>query len=397
MSAQDYHLHPLAEGELELGMDLPWTVYGANGQLLMREGAPVDTQRKLDNLMENGYREKLGKPLSEEEAAADAPPPNEPQPTKFERGTNPFIELDEIAEELDKIFERLDFGQLESNELESKIYTLAAKIQGLVVLNTDAILGAVHLNQQHKYIVTHPLHVTIIAALIAKKLQVPQKIQLSMLAAALTQNVGMNSFQMHLHNQAGPLDKSQRSRVQEHPLKGAKMLSEAGVSDKLWLQTILQHHEKIDGSGYPKGLKGNQIRPEARIIALGDVYSALVTGRSYRPALSAQQSLKSIFLERGKQFDANLSKIFLSELGIYPPGSCVKLKNGEIAIVIKRTSDTRAPKVTSVMDERGNLLMRLQERDTGDPKYAIVANVKNKQLPRLNPTLLWNIRLRRSS
>lgn len=393
MATEDFHLHPLQEDELELGMTLPWTVYTASGQLLMREGAVVDNQRKLDNLLDKGHREKAGLPTTENNDAG--PPPDEPQPFVYSSTTNPFAELDELAHDLEAIFERIELEQAKPGEIERRIYTLATQIQGLVLLNSDAVLGAVHLDQQHKYIIQHPLHVTIMAALVARSLQIPQKTQLALLAAALTQNVGMNSYQMHLHGQAAPLDNFQRERVEQHPLIGAKMLSQAGVTDKLWLQIVFQHHEKINGTGYPKGLKGKQIRPEARIIALGDVYAALVSGRPHRPGLSAQQSLKSIFLERGQLFDANLSRVFLSELGIYPPGSCVRLKNGEIGVVIKRTSDTRAPRVTSVMDEYNQLLMRMQERDTSDPRYSIVANIKTQQMPRLNPTLLWGIKLKR--
>lgn len=395
--AKDFHLHPLQEEELELGFTLPWTVYSASGQLLMREGAVVDNQRKLDNLLSNGHREKEGKPSTGEEEAEEGPPPGEPQPVAFARNTNPFAELDEMGYQLKGLFERIDFKSVKPGEVERKIYDMAAQIQGLAVLNSDAVLGAVHLNNTHEYTIQHPLHVTVMAALVAKTLQIPQKVQLSMLAAALTQNVGMNSYQMRLHIQAKPLDKEQRARVDQHPLVGAKMLSEAGVTDKLWLQIVFQHHEKINGTGYPKGLKGNEIRAEARIIALGDTYSALVSNRPHRPGLSAQQSLRSIFLERGQQFDEKLSRVFLNELGLYPPGSCVKLQNGEIAIVIRRTSDSRAPRVTSVMDEYNQLFMRMQERDTSNPNYAIVANVSPHQLPRLNPTLLWGIKLKRVS
>lgn len=392
--AKDQHLHPLEEDELELGLTLPWTVYSATGQLLMKEGAVVDNQRKLDNLLTNGHREKLGKPGAD--AEEQGPPPDEPQPASFVENTNPFSELDELGYQLQVLFERIDFKSVKPGEVERKIYEMAAHIQGLVLFNSDAVLGAVHLNRQHDYIIQHPLHVTVMAALIARTLKIPQKVQLSMLAAALTQNVGMNSYQMRLHAQAEPLDKEQRERVKQHPLVGVKMLSEAGVTDKLWLQIVFQHHEKTNGSGYPKGLKGNQIRAEARIIALGDVYSALVSGRPHRPGLSAQQSLRSIFLERGQQFDEKLSRVFLNELGLYPPGACVRLHNGEIGVVVRRTSDSRAPRVTSVMDEYGQLFMRMQERNTTDPRYAIVASINPQNMPRLNPTLLWGIKLKRA-
>ncbi|SFX50213.1 HD-GYP domain-containing protein [Marinospirillum alkaliphilum] len=389
---KDQELHPLDEKEIELGMKLPWTIYTASGQLLMKEGALIDNQRKLDNLLGKGFRYKSGPVPGAEEAG---PPPDEPQPVRFAENTNPFAELDELGYQLKKLFERIEEQSAKPGEVERKTYEMAAQIQGLVQLNSDAVLGAVHLNREHAYIIQHPLHVTVMAALIARTLNVPQRTQLSMLAAALTQNVGMNAYQMRLHAQAAPLDDKQRAQVDQHPLEGVKMLNAAGVHDNLWLQIVFQHHEKANGKGYPKGLKGNQIRPEARIVALGDVYSALVSGRPHRPGLSAQQSLRSIFLERGQQFDPKLSMVFLNELGLYPPGACVRLRNGEVGVVVRRTSDSRAPMVTSVMDDRGQLFMRLQERDTSEFDYNVMASVHPQHLPKLNPTLLWGIKLKR--
>lgn len=386
-------LYPLEEDELELGKPLPWTVYSEAGQLLMKEGAPVDSQHKLDNLLNKGFRHR-------ERQASDAgeeagPPPGEPKPVVFSEGTNPFAELDELGFELKTLLQKIEEQETKPGQVEKRCYALATQIQGLVEFNADAVLGAVHLNSEHPYVIQHPLHVTVMAALIARSLKVPQKIQLSMLAASLTQNVGMYGYQMRLHAQKEALSKRQWEQVKQHPLEGVKLLSKAGVKDNLWLQIVFQHHEKTDGKGYPKGLQGTKIRPEARIIALGDVYSALVTGRPHRPGLSAQQSLRSIFLERGKQFDPKLSMVFLNELGLYPPGACVRLRNGEVAIVIKRTSDNKAPLVTSFMDNHSQLFMRMQERDTSDYSYSVIGGFNPQNLPRLNPTLVWGIKLRR--
>lgn len=388
-------LFPLEEGEIELGMKLPWTVFTASGQLMMKEGALVDNPRKLDNLLSQGHRER--DPATVKVQGEDAPPIDQPQPVRFQEDVNPFAELDELGYQLQAIFERIEHQCVKPGEVERKIYDLATSIQGLVKLDADAVLGAVHLNREHAYIIQHPLHVTIMAALIAKKLQVPQNIQLSMLAGALTQNVGMNAYQMRLHAQREPLTPRQWELVHQHPLEGVKLLSAAGVKDPLWLQVVFQHHEKNNGTGYPKGLKGTQIRPEARIVALGDVYSALVSGRPHRPGMSAQQSLRSIFLERGQQFDPKLSMVFLNELGLYPPGAGVRLRNGEQGIVIRRTSDQKAPLVTSVMDERGELFMRLQQRKTSEYQYNIIGHLNPQDWPRFNPTLLWGIKLRRVS
>lgn len=387
-------LYPLEDDEIALGDTLPWTVFSADGKLLMREGAQVDSQRKLDMLLGSGYRERA-KPQTAEEAQAEEDA-HLPQPVHYAHDTNPFTELDEFCYTLADIFITLDHDESpKPGSIERRCYELVGQIQGLCKLNGDALLGAVHLNSRQPYIVQHPLHVAIISALIAKKLNIPQRYQLPMLSAALTQNVGMNGYQLQLNRQRKPLTPKQRELVNRHPIQSVKLLEKAGVTDPLWLEIVLQHHEKIDGSGYPKGLKGRQIRAEARVIALADVYSALVSSRPYRPGLSAQQSLRALFKQRGAQFDPKLTMIFLNELGIYPPGACVKLKSKEIAVVTQRTQDTRAPVVVSVKDPKGELYMRPRERDTSLERYAVVESLPRDAIPHLNPTILWDIKLKR--
>lgn len=387
-------LYPLEDDEIALGDTLPWTVFSADGKLLMREGAQVDSQRKLDMLLGSGHRERTKPQTPEEEQAEEDA--HLPQPVRYAHDTNPFTELDEFCYALADIFVTLDHDDApKPGSIERRCYELVSQIQGLCKQNGDALLGAVHLNSRQPYIVQHPLHVAIISALIAKKLNIPQRYQLPMLAAALTQNVGMNAYQLQLNRQRKPLTPKQRELVNRHPIQSVKLLEKAGVTDPLWLEVVLQHHEKIDGSGYPKGLKGRQIRAEARVIALGDVYSALVSSRPYRPGLSAQQSLRALFKQRGAQFDPKLTMIFLNELGIYPPGACVKLKSKETAVVTQRTQDTRAPVVVSVKDPKGELYMRPRERDTSLERYAVVESLPRDAIPHLNPTILWDIKLKR--
>ncbi|SEI37555.1 HD domain-containing protein [Allopseudospirillum japonicum] len=389
----DYELQPLEEGELKVGDTLPWSVFTSLGKILMKEGTKIDSPRKLSMLMNTGFRPKPKQVSPAEQQALDEA--SLPQPVVYERQTNPFTELDELLHELSELFKLLNADEVKAQVFMKRCYLLVTQIQGLCRLNDDALLGAVHLNSDHAYTLQHPMHVAIVCALIARKLKIPQKIQLSMLAAALTQNVAMNPYQLQLNRQRKPLNEAQRQVVNKHPEQGVALLKQVGVTDELWLDIVLQHHEKQDGTGYPQGLSGKQIRPEAKIIALADVYSAMISCRPYRPGLSAQQSLRSIFLERGSQFDEKLTMVFLNELGVYPPGACVKLKNEEIGIVIKRTQDSRAPIVSIVKDPGGELYLRPRERDTSEPEFAISATLSKQNVPTLNPTLLWGIKLMR--
>ncbi|OPX55288.1 HD domain-containing protein [Oceanospirillum multiglobuliferum] len=177
-----------------------------------------------------------------------------------------------------------------------------------------------------------------------------------------------------------------------------ELLKLAGIKNQTWLDVVLQHHEKLDGSGYPNGLKGSEILLEAKIVGLADIYSAMISSRPYRAALTPQKSLKQLFMQRGSFFDEALTNIFLSELGIYPPGASVSLANGEIGVVIKRKSqETSKPIVSSIKDRFGVRFMHPVMRDTGDKRYAIKADIPSSQLGQVNPSMLWGLKLMRVS
>ena len=98
-----------------------------------------------------------------------------------------------------------------------------------------------------------------------------------------------------LNRQTGALTEDQRLMIDTHPLAGVELLQAAGVDDEVWLEAVLQHHERLDGSGYPSGLEGDAISPGARMLAIVDIYSAMVRPRAYREAIHARHALRSLF------------------------------------------------------------------------------------------------------
>ncbi len=275
--------------------------------------------------------------------------------------------------------------------VKKRIYDIAVNIQGLVEYDSDALLGAVHLADQFPYPVHHPMQIAVLAELILERLQVKQVVRLSVLAAALTGNVAMNSYQQRLHQQRTPLNEQQRRVINRHPLQSAQKLDAAGVDDLLWLELVTQHHEKLDGTGYPRKLQGDAIRREARILALADVYSAMVTHRPYRSPIKHRDSLRDIFTQRGSKFDSKLTLLFLNELGVYPPGVYVRLNNGELAVVIGRTPDPRSPLVASIKKTDGDFFLSPRRRNTATKQFAIRSACDVSDRVKINPATLWGI------
>jgi len=107
-----------------------------------------------------------------------------------------------------------------------------------------------------------------------------------------------------------------------------------------------QHHEMMDGSGYPKGLQGGQIHYYARLTAVADVYDALTAKRVYKPAMPMYQALLRIHKNKGVEFDSHAVDLFVKTLGLYPVGSLVELNTSELGVVFQpNVDDSRRPVV----------------------------------------------------
>jgi hypothetical protein len=194
-----------------------------------------------------------------------------------------------------------------------------------------------------------------------------------------------------LRRQATPLSDEQWVEVRRHPSYGVELLAGAGVEDPVWLDAALHHHERLDGSGYPEGLSGEGLSTGARLVAIADVYSAMVRPRAYRDALLATAALRQIFMDRGKQIDATFAEIFIKEVGVFPPGALVRLASGEVGVVAARSGDAARPTVFGVLSTQGTLATRAIERDTRQAEHAIVEMLPHRKFRALTGTLrrLW--------
>jgi putative nucleotidyltransferase with HDIG domain len=132
--------------------------------------------------------------------------------------------------------------------------------------------------------------------------------------------------------------------VREHPERGHAALKASGYSDVV-LDVCLHHHERVDGTGYPRGLKGDEISLEAKMAAVCDVYDAVTSRRPYKAPAGPAESLAGMFQSRG-HFEASVLAAFIRSVGIYPVGSLVKLKSDRLGVVVGQDeSNTTRPVV----------------------------------------------------
>lgn len=370
----------IKDGDIGVGQPLPWDCYDPHGVLLLRRGTVVGSERQLEGLISRGL-------FVNAEGAQEKSKLKEHVTPQI---TSAFHIVDDFKFRLKGILDALENPQ--GGDLHGRIIKLCQDLQALCDMDADAALGSLHLDHEGRYTVIHPLHVAILAELIGRKKNLPVEERQSMLAAAMTANIAMNYLQEILHKQETPLTDMQKEGIRLHPLHGVEMLLEAGIKDDLWIKIVLHHHEKLDGSGYPGALKGDEIPLLVRIVSLADMYSAMITPRVYRGQILAKEALRDIFLKRGSEVDGELAGLFIKELGVFPPGAFVRIQNGETAVVIKRGTNPTCPEVRSVIGPRGAPLPVPIKRDSKDPNYAVREMVPRDKVATLDLHKLWGYR-----
>jgi HD-GYP domain-containing protein (c-di-GMP phosphodiesterase class II) len=238
----------------------------------------------------------------------------------------------------------------------------------------------------------HPLLVAVISELIGRRLGLDEVLRGAMCCAALSSNLGMLDLQDTLSRQQSPLDEGQRRAVLDHPEQSFEILRSAGVTDPLWLDIVLHHHERSDGSGYPHGRAAPQLEHLISIVALADNYAAMVLPRTYREGLHAQQAMREIFVQRRLRVADELAQQFVKELGVYPPGAFVTMKNGDVGLVIRRGQHAaNAPVVSCFANAGGVPYSSPLLHDTSEAGATVIAGIAAPSELPLPLTRLWGM------
>ncbi len=343
----------LGSSAIVVGKPLPWSIFDKEGRLLMRKEAVLRNKNELGQLLERGAYRTGGSYIP---------------PSLKHRRRSPFFLVGELMAQLNAVFHAIMEGQRDT--ILEPLHEVCITMQVMCAEDADAALAAIHLDKDGKYTLRHPIHSALLVELATYRLGYDPDHRQRLIAATLTANVGMLELQEFLQKQ-GPVNAEQRAEINQHPSRSVVLLRDAGVNDEEWLEIVLQHHERADGSGYPCGLRGEEIVSGARIIALADIYHAKISERAYRTPMLPTHALRQLFLSQGKDVDDRIAKAFIKELGVYPPGGFVRLFNGEIAVVTHRGLNGTAPRVASLFSPRGAPYPRPLPRDTSQTDIAI--------------------------
>lgn len=212
---------------------------------------------------------------------------------------------------------------------------LVEEISNSVMRNPGALISLARLKTADDYTFMHSVAVCALMIALARQLDLDEQKVREAGMAGLLHDLGKAMMPLDVLNKPGKLTDAEFDLIKTHPEEGYKLLLEGkGVSD-LVKDVCLHHHEKVDGSGYPKGLNGDTMSLYAKMGAVCDVYDAVTSNRPYKAGWDPAESIKRMAEWKG-HFDPTVFQAFVKSLGIYPIGSLVKLASGKLGVVIEQ-------------------------------------------------------------
>lgn len=201
--------------------------------------------------------------------------------------------------------------------------------------NPNALMCMTKIREKDTYLLEHSLNVAILLANFGSHVGLAEEQVQELALSGFLHDIGKIKIPDHILHKPGRLTDQEMTIMKDHVYYGTKVLIEMGIPESI-VETIGQHHERLDGYGYPDGLRGDEITQFGRMIAIVDTYDAITADRCYKVGMSSKKALQILVQDSPEKYDGELVKQFVQCIGIFPVGSLVKLNNEKIAMVLKQ-------------------------------------------------------------
>lgn len=258
-----------------------------------------------------------------------------------------------------------------------------------VILNRDSMIHQLDLRTYSDYIYAHSVNTCILSLLIAVNMDYPEARLIDLGLGTLLHDIGMMLLPDAILLKMGNLTPEESTRVQLHPEEGFNILRAVPEIPITAAHIAFQHHERIDGKGYPRNLTADKILDYAKIAAVADIFDALVSDRPYRKGMLPHEAYEVMMALAGNYVDRNILNLFLTHVAIYPLGSVVQLDNGQYGMIVKVLPKMQMrPTIRLLTDRQGKLLTSPEEIDLTEHLSLMITKVlKEKEVFALGATV----------
>ncbi|MDR3592623.1 MAG: HD-GYP domain-containing protein [Negativicutes bacterium] len=223
--------------------------------------------------------------------------------------------------------------------------------------NRQVLIQLTDIRTHDDYTFGHSINTCILSAMIGVKMRLKEHQLKELALGVILHDLGKTLLPKELLNKKEPLLPEERRRIEEHATSGFEVLRQQGSIPLMSAHVAFQHHENYDGSGYPRGLAGEDIHLYARIAAIADLYDAITSDRPYRPAMLPHEAYEVVLGSRGVKLDPAITDLFLENVALFPIGTMVLLDSGETGVVTAVHPGLQArPVVKVILDKFGQQL-----------------------------------------
>ena len=331
----------VSTNSLKPGKKLAKSVFNDNGQTLISEGVPL-TERMIKRLNELGITFVYIQDGRTNDIEPSQPISSKLRSMAIETIENMFVEFQN-----EKTLSKSFVVEKTTRHLTKLIRSVLFEVKNSKELIT--LLSDVY--TYDNYIFTHSLHVTLYTLAIGSELKLTEK-QLEILGlGAILHDVGKMNVPVEILLKPGRLTDDEYIEVKRHTEYGFQLLRNVSTVPLVAAHCAYQHHERIDGSGYPRGITGEEIHHFAKVLAVADVFDAVTSNRVYRRAMLPHEGLEILYSGVGTLFDTKIVEAFRRAVVIYPVGLTVYLNDGRKGVVSKQNQGLSERPVIRILEE----------------------------------------------
>ncbi len=358
--------HELRPGMKVLDLDMPWLLH----PLVYTTEGVIESPEHIAKIIAGGFTEAFIDDGEEEGGGTDkerldkilTTPDQLPVQFGTPPGLDPKVAIEEELPAAKAAYEDsmrfakrtlisiTQHGDVSLHEAEDVV----DGVMNSVSRNHNAFLGIIKLRARDEYTYTHSVNVAVLTTLFARHLGFSPDSTRRLGVAGLFHDLGKSFIPDEILHSPKRLSEEQFAIMKQHPELGYRQIRKLENIYPEVIQGILEHHERFDGKGYPKGLRGDRISLVGRIMGIVDTYDAMTSPRVFKEPMLAHKALSLIYSMRGESFQTEILEQFIRCQGIYPVGSIVELESGWRGVVVETTPGKPLhPKVILLQDPTG--------------------------------------------